>query len=47
MDENNDKYNVNIIIKKCESLEDKTQFINYISEILKEKKKIFYIDYSP
>ena len=39
MDENNDKYNVNIIIKKCESLEDKTQFINYISEILKEKEK--------
>ena len=39
MDENDDKYNVNIIIKKCESLEDKTQFINYISEILKEKEK--------
>ena len=39
MKENNDKYNVEVIIKKCENIEDKTQFINYISEILKEKEK--------
>ena len=39
MKENNDKYNVEVIIKICENIEDKTQFINYISEILKEKEK--------
>ena len=39
MKEINDKYNVEVIIKKCENIEDKTQFINYISEILKEKEK--------
>ena len=37
--ENTNKYNVEIIIKKCDSIEDKTQLINYISEILQEKKK--------
>ena len=26
-------------IKKCDSIEDKTQLINYLSEILQEKKK--------
>ena len=39
MSENNNKYNVEVIIKKCDSIEDKTQLINYISEILQEKKK--------
>ena len=39
MSDNNNKYNVEIIIKKCDSIEDKTQLINYISEILQEKKK--------
>jgi len=37
--ENTNKYNVEIIIKKCDSIEDKTQLVNYISEILQEKKK--------
>ena len=39
MSESNNKYNVEVIIKKCDSIEDKTQLINYISEILQEKKK--------
>jgi len=39
MSENNNTYNVEVIIKKCDSIEDKTQLINYISEILQEKKK--------
>ena len=39
MSENNNKYTVEVIIKKCDSIEDKTQLINYISEILQEKKK--------
>ena len=41
MKNSDDKYNVEIIIKKCENLEDKNQLINYISEILKEKQKDF------
>jgi len=39
MSESNNKYNVEVIIKKCDSIEDKTQLINYLSEILQEKKK--------
>lgn len=39
MSESNNKYNVEAIIKKCDSIEDKTQLINYLSEILQEKKK--------
>ena len=39
MSENNNKYNVEVIIKKCDSIEDKAQLINYLSEILQEKKK--------
>ena len=42
MNENNKKlYDVEIIIKKCDSIEDKTAFINYLSQILQEKKKDF------
>ena len=41
MSENKNTYNVEVIIEKCDSIEDKTQFINYISEILQEKKKDF------
>lgn len=41
MSEKENKYNIEIIIKKCDSIEDKTQFINYISDILQEKKKDF------
>ena len=39
MSESDNKYNVEVIIKKCDSIEDKTQLINYLSEILQEKKK--------
>jgi hypothetical protein len=39
--ENKTKYNIEIIIKKCDSIEDKKQFIDYISEILKEKQNSF------
>ena len=39
MSESYNKYNVEVIIKKCDSIEDKTQLINYLSEILQEKKK--------
>lgn len=39
MSESNNKYNVEVIIKKCDSIEDKTKLINYLSEILQEKKK--------
>ena len=39
MSDSNNKYNVEVIIKKCDSIEDKTQLINYLSEILQEKKK--------
>ena len=39
MSESNNKYNVEVIIKKCDRIEDKTQLINYLSEILQEKKK--------
>ena len=41
MTDNNNPYNIEVIIKKCNSIEDKTQFINYVSEILQEKKKDF------
>ncbi len=39
--ESKTKYNIEIIIKKCDSIEDKKQFIDYISEILKEKQNSF------
>ena len=39
MSESDNKYNVEVIIKKCDSIEDKTKLINYLSEILQEKKK--------
>ena len=39
MSENSQTYNVDVIIKKCDSIEDKKDLINYISEILQEKKK--------
>ena len=41
MSDNNNPYNFEVIIKKCDSIEDKTQLINYISEILQEKRKDF------
>ena len=36
--ENKNLYDIDIIIKKCDSIEDKKEFINYISQILKEKQ---------
>ena len=36
--ENNNLYDIDIIIKKCDSIEDKKEFINYISQILQEKQ---------
>ncbi len=39
--ENDKPYNVDLIIKKCDSIENKTELVNYISQILQEKKKDF------
>ena len=36
--ENKNLYDIDIIIKKCDSIEDKKEFINYISQILQEKQ---------
>ena len=41
MSENCQEYNVEIIIKKCDSIEEKKDLINYISQILQEKRKDF------
>ena len=41
MSESNNKYNVEVIIKKCDSIEEKRELINYISQILQEKRKDF------
>ena len=41
MSENEKPYNVDLIIKKCDSIENKSELINYISQILEEKKKDF------
>jgi len=41
MSENWQEYNVEIIIKKCDSIEEKRELINYISQILQEKRKDF------
>ena len=34
-------YDIENIIKKCDSIEDKNQFINYVAEILHENQKSF------
>ena len=34
-------YDIELIIKKCDNIEDKKEFINYISQILKEKNNSF------
>ena len=34
-------FDIDTIIKKCDSIEDKNVFINYFSQILKEKQKSF------
>ena len=34
-------YDVETIIKKCDSIEDKNKFINFVSETLQEKQKEF------
>ena len=34
-------YDIEFIIKKCESIENKKEFINYVSQILKEKNNSF------
>ena len=39
--ENKKIYDIELIIKKCDSIEDKKQFINYISQILEEKQNSF------
>ena len=37
----NNLYDVDIIIKKCDSIDDKKKFVEYVSEIIKEKQKSF------
>ena len=39
--ENKTKFEIEIIIKKCDSIEDKKEFINYVSQILNENQKSF------
>ena len=39
MSKNNNSYEVEVIVKKCDNIEDKVQFIDYLSNILQEKKK--------
>ena len=39
--ENKQIYDIELIIKKCDNIEDKKEFINYISQILKEKNNSF------
>ena len=39
--ENKKIYDVENIIKKCDSIEDKKQFIDFVSETLHEKQKAF------
>ena len=34
-------YEIEVIIKKCDSIEDKKEFINYVSQILNEKQNAF------
>ena len=36
--ENKNLYDIDIIIKKCDSIEDKKEFIKYITQILQEKQ---------
>ena len=38
---NEKKYDVDIIIKKCDSIAEKKDFINYVAGILQENKKDF------
>lgn len=39
--ENKKIYDIELIIKKCDSIENKKEFINYISQILEEKQNSF------
>ena len=41
MSENSQQFDVDLIIKKCDSIEDKKDLINYISQVLQEKRKDF------
>ena len=38
---NEKKYDVDIIVKKCDSIAEKKDFINYVAGILQENKKDF------
>ena len=42
MSESEKHYNVDLIIKKCDNIENKIELINYLSQILEEKKKDFF-----
>ena len=43
MSENGQQFDVDLIIKKCDSIEGKKDLINYITQVLQEKRKdIFY-----
>jgi len=39
--ENKTLYEVELIVQKCDSIEDKKEFINYVSQILNEKQNSF------
>ena len=39
--EDKTKFEIEIIIKKCDSIENKKEFINYVSQILNENQKSF------
>ena len=36
-----EEFNIEAIIEKCEKIEDKKEFINYISSLIKEKNNQF------
>ncbi len=43
---NKEEYNTEAIIEKCEKIEDKKEFINYVSSIIKEKNiQFLYVIY--
>ena len=39
--ENKQQYDIELIVKKCDSIENKKEFINYVSQILKENNNSF------